>query len=44
MFLPDAITLGGVVLGVATATLRSLPLIDSCIGAAAAICVSASGH
>jgi len=35
MYLPDAITLGGVVLGVATATLRGLPLVASLVGAAA---------
>jgi leader peptidase (prepilin peptidase)/N-methyltransferase len=34
MFLPDAITLGGVVVGVATATLRGMALTDSLIGGA----------
>ncbi len=33
MFLPDRITLGGIVLGIATATLRGLPLETSVIGA-----------
>jgi leader peptidase (prepilin peptidase)/N-methyltransferase len=35
MFLPDSITLGGIVLGVFTATLRGLPFTDSLLGAAA---------
>jgi leader peptidase (prepilin peptidase)/N-methyltransferase len=35
MFLPDPITIGGIVLGVFTATLRGLPFTDSLIGAAA---------
>jgi len=35
MYLPDAITLGGIVLGVFTATLRGLPLTESLLGAAA---------
>lgn len=35
MFLPDPITLGGIVLGVFTATLRGLPFTDSLLGAAA---------
>jgi leader peptidase (prepilin peptidase)/N-methyltransferase len=35
MFLPDSITLGGVVVGIATATLRGMALTDSLIGAAA---------
>ncbi len=34
MFLPDSITLGGIVVGVLTATLRGLPILDSVIGAA----------
>ena len=33
MFLPDSITFGGIVLGLATATLRGLPLTQSFIGA-----------
>jgi leader peptidase (prepilin peptidase)/N-methyltransferase len=33
MFLPDTITLGGAALGVATATLRGLPLTQSLLGA-----------
>ncbi len=33
MFLPDRITLGGIVLGIATATLRGLPIEASVIGA-----------
>lgn len=33
MFLPDRITLGGIVLGIATATLRGLPIESSVIGA-----------
>lgn len=33
MFLPDSITLGGVVLGLTTATLRGLPFVDSLVGA-----------
>jgi leader peptidase (prepilin peptidase) / N-methyltransferase len=33
MFLPDTVTIGGTVLGVATATLRDLPLTDSLLGA-----------
>ncbi|MDB4998570.1 MAG: hypothetical protein JWM74_6002 [Myxococcaceae bacterium] len=35
MFLPDSITYGGVIVGIATATLRGLPFIDALIGAAA---------
>lgn len=35
MFLPDSITIGGVILGIATATLRGLPFTQSLIGAAA---------
>lgn len=34
MFLPDSITFGGIVVGVATATLRGLPFVESLIGAA----------
>jgi leader peptidase (prepilin peptidase)/N-methyltransferase len=34
MYLPDAITLGGAVLGVATASLRSMRFVDAIIGAA----------
>lgn len=34
MFLPDTITVGGTVLGIATATLRGLPFTQSLIGAA----------
>jgi leader peptidase (prepilin peptidase) / N-methyltransferase len=34
MFLPDTVTIGGTVLGIATATLRGLPFGDSVIGAA----------
>lgn len=34
MFLPDSITLGGTVLGIATATLRGLALEDALLGAA----------
>ncbi len=34
MYLPDGITLGGSVLGVATASLRGLSLVDSLVGAA----------
>ena len=33
MFLPDSITLGGIVLGIATATVRGLPFTASLIGA-----------
>jgi leader peptidase (prepilin peptidase)/N-methyltransferase len=33
MFLPDTITIGGTVLGLATATLRGLPFMQSLIGA-----------
>jgi len=33
MFLPDSITLGGIVLGIATATLRGLPFTTSLFGA-----------
>lgn len=33
MFLPDSITLGGIVLGIGTATLRGLPFSSSMIGA-----------
>lgn len=39
MFLPDAITLGGLVLGVGTATLRGLSLTESVIGAAVGFAV-----
>ncbi len=35
MFLPDSITIGGAILGIATATLRGLPFTQSLIGAAA---------
>jgi leader peptidase (prepilin peptidase)/N-methyltransferase len=35
MFLPDSITIGGTVLGIATATLRGLPFVDALIGAVA---------
>jgi leader peptidase (prepilin peptidase)/N-methyltransferase len=35
MFLPDSITLGGIVLGIATATLRGLPFTHSLMGAVA---------
>jgi leader peptidase (prepilin peptidase)/N-methyltransferase len=35
MFLPDSVTLGGVVLGIATATLRDLPLTRALFGAGA---------
>jgi leader peptidase (prepilin peptidase)/N-methyltransferase len=35
MFLPDSITIGGAILGIATATLRGLPFTESLIGAAA---------
>jgi leader peptidase (prepilin peptidase)/N-methyltransferase len=35
MFLPDSVTLGGVVLGIATATLRDLPLSRALFGAGA---------
>jgi leader peptidase (prepilin peptidase)/N-methyltransferase len=35
MFLPDSITYGGIVIGLATATLRGLPLTQSLLGAAA---------
>ena len=35
MYLPDTITLGGTVLGVATATLRGLPFVDALVGAGA---------
>lgn len=35
MFLPDSITLGGLVLGVATASLRDMTLAESVVGAAA---------
>jgi leader peptidase (prepilin peptidase)/N-methyltransferase len=34
MFLPDSITIGGVILGIATATVRDLPLVEALIGAA----------
>lgn len=34
MFLPDAITLGGIVVGVLTATLRGFGFVDSLVGAA----------
>ena len=34
MFLPDSITIGGIVLGIATATLRGLPFTAALIGAA----------
>jgi leader peptidase (prepilin peptidase)/N-methyltransferase len=34
MFLPDSITIGGVVLGIATATLRGMALMDAIVGAA----------
>jgi leader peptidase (prepilin peptidase)/N-methyltransferase len=34
MFLPDTVTIGGAILGVATATVRGLPLTESVIGAA----------
>ncbi len=34
MFLPDSITIGGTILGVATATLRGLPFTHSLLGAA----------
>lgn len=34
MFLPDRVTLGGLVLGIATASLRDLPFVDALIGAA----------
>jgi leader peptidase (prepilin peptidase)/N-methyltransferase len=34
MFLPDSITIGGTILGIATATLRGLPFVQSLIGAA----------
>jgi leader peptidase (prepilin peptidase) / N-methyltransferase len=39
MVLPDAITLGGAVLGVATASLRSLRFVDALIGAAVGFAV-----
>jgi leader peptidase (prepilin peptidase)/N-methyltransferase len=35
MYLPDSITIGGIVLGIATATLRGLPITHSLLGAAA---------
>lgn len=35
MFLPDSITFGGIVLGIATATLRGLPITQSLLGAGA---------
>jgi leader peptidase (prepilin peptidase)/N-methyltransferase len=34
MILPDSITIGGTVVGIVTATLRGLPLVDALIGAA----------
>jgi leader peptidase (prepilin peptidase) / N-methyltransferase len=34
MFLPDSITIGGTVLGLATASLREMPFLDAVIGAA----------
>lgn len=34
MFLPDSITFGGIIVGIATATLRGLPFTQSLIGAA----------
>lgn len=34
MFLPDSITYGGIILGIATATLRGLPITQSLFGAA----------
>jgi leader peptidase (prepilin peptidase)/N-methyltransferase len=34
MYLPDSITFGGVILGIATATLRGLPITHSLLGAA----------
>jgi leader peptidase (prepilin peptidase) / N-methyltransferase len=39
MYLPDTITLGGAVLGVATASLRSLPFLESLLGAAVGFAV-----
>src|SRR5207247_2389698 len=33
MFLPDSIMFGGIVLGIATATVRGMPLLDAVIGA-----------
>jgi leader peptidase (prepilin peptidase)/N-methyltransferase len=39
MYLPDAITLGGAVLGVATASFRQVGLVDSLIGAAAGFAI-----
>ena len=35
MFLPDSITIGGTIIGIATATLRGLPFVHSLIGTAA---------
>ncbi len=39
MYLPDTITLGGAVLGLATSSFRGLSFLDSLLGAAAGFCI-----